>query len=548
MTEGIRRVLEGLSGNPFLQGVLAAASTFILEDPTTVGCGMLVADGKMGFWTAYLGLAFGIALGDIGLYLIGRWLGPRVEAWGLVDRKRMEAAHEWYDRNLLAAVLVSRCVPGTRVPAFMAAGVLRASPGRFVALVVAATLAWTLALLTVTVKVGERVLPYLGDLKWPFAIIVLAAIVLVHHRSMRRMKRFRQARLRRHSPVSLFELWPPVLFYFPVALHWIGLAVRYRGLTLPTAVNPSIYAGGLVGERQSEVLRLLPAEESALVAPFVTFTPAADQTLETRVHEAKGLLTAAGLEYTLVARPDRGLRGAGVRQIESDKGLTEYLRGFPAGEPLLLQRQCPGDHEAGLLWVRMPGDPRGRIISFTIKEFPSITGDGKRTLRELILDDDRARLFRETYFRRHAESLDAVPGAGQTYRLVDSGVHSQGAIFRNGNAHMTTTMEDAINRLGMSMPDFYFGRFDVRYRSLEEMQRGEGFQIVAIHGAGAEATHIWDADTRLRDAYRTLFEQYRILFRIGHQNRKKGTKPMPWMTVLRDFRVGRHLARRIPQS
>jgi len=57
--------------------LLAALATFILEDPTTIACGLLVADGRMLFSTAMIGVASGIAIGDIGLYAIGRWAGPR---------------------------------------------------------------------------------------------------------------------------------------------------------------------------------------------------------------------------------------------------------------------------------------------------------------------------------------------------------------------------------------------------------------------------------------------------------------------------------------
>ena len=52
-----------LSGEPLLQAILAALATFILEDPTTIGCGLLVADEKMAFVTAFIGVSLGIAIG-----------------------------------------------------------------------------------------------------------------------------------------------------------------------------------------------------------------------------------------------------------------------------------------------------------------------------------------------------------------------------------------------------------------------------------------------------------------------------------------------------
>ena len=71
------------------------------------------------------------------------------------------------------------------------------------------------------------------------------------------------------------------------------------------------------------------------------------------------------------------------------------------------------------------------------------------------------------------------------------------------------------NAIADSIPEFYFGRFDLRFESIEKLQRGEGFKLVEINGAGGEATHIWDRKTTLRQAYATLFEQNRLLFEIG---------------------------------
>ncbi|CAG0910597.1 unnamed protein product, partial [Cyprideis torosa] len=57
-----------------------------------------------------------------------------------------------------------------------------------------------------------------------------------------------------------------------------------------------------------------------------------------------------------------------------------------------------------------------------------------------------------------------------------------------------------------------------------------------INGAGAEATHIWDSKTTLREAYATLMEQYRLLFEIGAQNRARGYEPMTFKAMMNEHR------------
>jgi hypothetical protein len=226
--------------------------------------------------------------------------------------------------------------------------------------------------------------------------------------------------------------------------------------------------------------------------------------------------------------------------------LLAYLESFPRDPLIVLQALAPYDHEAGVLYYRMPGEERGRVISITLKEFPFVVGDGARTLRELILANDRARLISEVYFKRHEGVLDQVVPEGEKFPLVFAGNHAQGCIFKDGLHVLTPALSARIDEIAQSLPRFYFGRFDMRFEDVESFQRGEGFLIVEINGAGAEATHIWDADATLHDAYRTLFEQYRVLFRIGDVNRRAGLRPIGPVQVLKDVLIYQRLARKYP--
>jgi len=96
---------ERLAGHPVPQALAAALATFILEDPTTVSCGLLVAEGRMWFLTAFVGLSAGIAAGDLGLYAIGRFVGPSTVAWGLLSQDRLDRTKRWFDRNVVPVAL-----------------------------------------------------------------------------------------------------------------------------------------------------------------------------------------------------------------------------------------------------------------------------------------------------------------------------------------------------------------------------------------------------------------------------------------------------------
>ena len=350
--------------------------------------------------------------------------------------------------------------------------------------------------------------------------------------------------------LSFFEFWPMWAFYPPVLLYAAWLMLRYRGMLLPTVANPSFPGGGFYGESKAEILALAVRHIPDWVAPFIRIERAQDAGVDPRLEceAALAALAQAGLGLPVVAKPDLGCRGAGVKLVRTADELQSYLQAFPRGATLLLQRLVPFEGEAGIFYCRRPGQTRGRIVSITLKYFPYVTGDGRRTLRQLILDDPRAGKLTHLYFKRHVTRLDQVPAAGESVRLAFAGSHSRGAIFRDGTHLVTPEMEARFDALARQLPEFHFGRFDVRFESFGEVQLGRAFTIVEINGAGAESTHIWDRRTTLLQAWGALMRQNRWLFEIGHANRARGFKPLTWARFVRDYRREKFLTPLYPAT
>ncbi len=350
-------------------------------------------------------------------------------------------------------------------------------------------------------------------------------------------------------PLSHFETWRPVVFYFPLFLQWAWLGLRYRGLTLPTVANPLFPVGGLIGESKAQILDTIQDPEArSLVAPYIVLPMPEGEDRTVLLNQALDRMNEEGLAFPVVAKPDIGCRGAGVRLTRSVEDLDAYLERFPRGDSVVLQELVPYEAEAGVFYIRRPSEPKGRIFSFTLKYFPYVTGDGSSTLRQLIEADPRAGRLAHLYLPRHSDHLDTVLPEGRTYRLAFAGSHSRGTIFKNGNAHITPEMTEVFDRVSKAIPEFYFGRFDVRFRSLDDLQRGEHFRIIEINGAGAEATHIWDSRTTLGEAYRDLAEQYRELYRIGFENRRRGFKPMPVLKLIARYWHEEQVTRHYPPT
>jgi len=106
-----------------------------------------------------------------------------------------------------------------------------------------------------------------------------------------------------------WEFWPAWMFYPPVAIYCAWLALKYRGLTVPTAANPGIFSGGIVGESKMATLK-----ELFLTSP--KFTAEAElivgDALVARLRSLDEIRTRLGIDFPFILKPDVGQRGAGI--------------------------------------------------------------------------------------------------------------------------------------------------------------------------------------------------------------------------------------------
>jgi membrane protein DedA with SNARE-associated domain len=153
--------------------------TFILEDAATVTAAMQVEDGVLSVWVALVSLYVGIVLGDLGLYGLGRlsamipWIGR------YLPPHRQETIKAWISGRIFKVVLVSRFLPGMRLPTYTTCGFVRADLRQFTLAAVAATACWTTMLFAVSLKVGKFLMDHLGAWRWAgaagFIVFIIAA-------------------------------------------------------------------------------------------------------------------------------------------------------------------------------------------------------------------------------------------------------------------------------------------------------------------------------------------------------------------------------------
>ncbi len=331
---------------------------------------------------------------------------------------------------------------------------------------------------------------------------------------------------------SLFERLPKWALCIPLVLHWFLLAIRHRSLTLPSAANPDILTGGLAGEGKLSCLRLIRPEHAAWVAPTAAVRPHEDIEAARR---------RAGIEFPLVAKPDVGWCGYGVRRVDDAEALVAYQSAMPADAVILLQPLAPGPHEAGLLYRRWPGQQRSASLGVTLRHGPAVHGDGRHTLRQLLRADPR--------WPRHAAVIDAdrVPALEEIVPLTT--VHSLrvGARYEDAPDLSTPALLARVHMIARGMGNFHAGRFDVRFASAAELQAGR-FTIIEVNGAGAEAIGAWDPTLGLWPAFARVFASHRELFAVGGAMRALGHRPVGPMRLSLAWLRQMRLARGYPPS
>src|SRR5262249_40036839 len=139
-----------------------AAATLVSEDLTCIGAGFAAAQGRISLGLAVFACFLGIFVGDILLFLAGRYLGrPAIQRMPLkwfVRAEDVERASAWFTRRGGGVILISRFVPGMRLPTYFAAGLLNTNFLWFALYFSFAAAIWTPLLVGLSRGLGAEVL------------------------------------------------------------------------------------------------------------------------------------------------------------------------------------------------------------------------------------------------------------------------------------------------------------------------------------------------------------------------------------------------------
>jgi membrane protein DedA with SNARE-associated domain len=339
---------------------------FVSEDAATVSSALSIFSGPLSWPFGFSACFAGIWLGDLGLYSLARYLGKPIlqSRWltRFADVATIERCQKQFNQRGSLTLLASRFVPGTRLATYIAAGLFSMPLARFALVTGLAALLWIGGIFAIAKLLGSQALLWFSFLQGKIAAMVFTAFLIGLALFIFRKLNRAPIWMRRWTH---WEFWPAWLFYIPVAVYYVWLAIRYRGFSVPTSANPGIATGGFIGDSKYEILQQLHQAAADLVADAYLIQ---GRTTTDRLLSLHRICREHKISLPLILKPDVGQRGDGVRVIRSMRAALEYLGEIEGA--VILQRYAAGPCEAGVFYYRFPGEPGGTSSRLRRKFFP----------------------------------------------------------------------------------------------------------------------------------------------------------------------------------
>jgi hypothetical protein len=320
-----------------------------------------------------------------------------------------------------------------------------------------------------------------------------------------------------------WEYWSFHVIYMPVYPIFILLCLRARSFFFYAAANPKIKNGGFLGESKKEIYKLVPEA----LQPRTIFFPhnsEPESVLEQLIHK--------DFHFPLIGKPDIGGRGRGIKKLDDARSVIAYVSVVPFD--FHIQEFITYDNEAGIFYYRYPQDKLGKISGIVHKEFLKVIGDGMHSIRNLLKENPRGILQLPQLEINEPEILSLVLPAGEIFTVSHYGNHARGALFLDDSKSVSDALTKVIDEICQHIPEFYFGRLDIRYESKALLEQGKSFIILEVNGAGSEPTHIYDPSHSIFFAWKEIIRHWILLLKISIANHRRGH---PYLSVSEGLRM-----------
>ena len=188
----------------------------------------------------------------------------------------------------------------------------------------------------------------------------------------------------------------------------------------------------------------------------------------------------------------------------------------------LIQEKINYQNEVGIFYHRFPDENKGKITGMVKKEFLSVKGNGKSTLKELVMENPRSAFQIKAIEQKMGSEMQKIVPEYEEIVLIPFGSHTRGAKFIDISNEITEILAQKIDEICTNINGFYFGRLDVMFENLESLKQGKNFKIIEINGSKSEPTHMYDPKHSLFFAWKEITKHWKIMAEISRKNHEKG--------------------------
>lgn len=317
-----------------------------------------------------------------------------------------------------------------------------------------------------------------------------------------------------------FPIW---FFHLPIVPYYLYCSLRRFSLAFFTNTNPSIHTGGFVNDAKTDYIKTI---DKNLIPKHIYIQ-------QLSIEKIKEELINNNISYPLILKPNKGERGKGVIKINNENELVNILQKKPSD--FILQEFINYPLEFGVLYYKFPITGEEGITSITLKEIPNIQGNGIHTIKELI---------EKKYGNLNFENIknintNSILNKQEILSLEYIAHRNRQCIFKNYNHVNCPELLTTFSNISKQIEGFYFGRYDIKANSIEDLISGKNIKILEVNGVGSQPIHIFDPEYPFIKTYLDLNHHWRLIYKISLQNQKRGYLPIPFKKLYHEIQLNK---------
>lgn len=310
-----------------------------------------------------------------------------------------------------------------------------------------------------------------------------------------------------------WEKWHYNVKYVLLSPVWLWYSLRARSFYFFTPANPDLTFGGFEGGPKKEIYNQLPAgtyPKSIYVEPAST------------LEEILKRMFDNDLTFPVAVKPNIGMMGLMFRKIDNAEELAIYRKAMKV--EFIVQQLITNPLEVSVFYYRYPNQQQGKITGFVLKQALEVVGDGKSTLGALMQHlRNRPGFYYNEWSNKHKQKLGEIIPDGEIFKISWVANLSRGALLVSLEAEKNEKLLSVFDKLSHAS-NFYYGRYDIKCTSVEDLKRGEHFSILEFNGTGAEPHHMYGNKNSFWQAIKIIVHHWHMLYSIAKYHNCHGVK------------------------